>query len=409
MKLTDTFFQKLYEGSGESCYVLDLDALARNYDEFLQAGRQYYRGFQIAYSLKANYAPLLIDFLRQRSALAEVVSPLEYQLARRCGYAASDIIVNGPWHERRFMETVLQDGALLNIDSWYQLSWIADMYRQNPGAKRRLGIRLNFELHPGFFSRFGFNAEHENLKNLQAFLKENHLVVESLHCHFCDDARSSLSFVQRAEHLIDTYTSFFTDHPIQSFNAGGGFYSHMPESLRQQFQDVPEISEYAEALTRPFVQHFGTDGTYRLFIEPGVALVADTGFFICKVQDIKEVRGQRLALVDASIYNVKPTKSKRNLPMQVLGKHAAVTQEQTTHIVGFTCMEDDILYSHYPFTIEAGDLLLFSNVGAYSFVLKPPFIMPCQAVYVQEGGKFRVTKQKELIDEMLAGYIFPGD
>jgi diaminopimelate decarboxylase len=407
MNLPETMFQRLYEDNGESCYVLDLDTLARNYDEFLRAGQNYYRGFQIAYSLKANYAPLLIDFLRQRSALAEVVSPLEYQLARRCGYAAQDIIVNGPWHERQFIKTVLQDGALINIDSWYQLPWLADMYRQNQGTKLRLGVRLNFELHPGFFSRFGFNADHETLKKLQAFLKENHLLLESLHCHFCEDARSTLSFVQRAEHLIDAYNSFFTGHPIQSFNAGGGFYSRMPESLRQQFQDVPEISEYAEALTRPFVQHFGTDGTYRLLIEPGVALVADTGFFVCKVQDIKEARGQRLALVDASIYNVKPTKSKRNLPMQVLGKHDTTPQEKTTHVVGFTCMEDDILYSHYPFTIEAGDFLLFSNVGAYSFILKPPFIMPCQAVYVFEGGKLRVTKQKEIIEEMLAVYKFP--
>jgi len=407
MKLTESLFKKLYEDNRESCYLLDLDALARNYDEFLHAGQQYYRGFQIAYSVKANYAPLLIDHLRQRSALAEVVSPLEYQLARRCGYSAHDIIVNGPWHERRFMEAVLQEGALLNIDSWYQLPRVADLHRLNPRAHLRMGIRLNFELHPGFFSRFGFNADRETMEKLQEFLLSNHLEIESLHCHFCDDARSANSFIQRAQYLVDTYQSFFTAHPIQSFNVGGGFYSRMPESLRQQFQDVPELSEYAKSLTSPFVEHFGPDGPYRLFVEPGVALIADTGYFICKVQDIKQVRGQRLALVDASIYNVKPTKSKRNLPMKVLGRDDAISQEQPTQVVGFTCMEDDILYSDYPFTIKTQDLLLFSNVGAYSFVLKPPFIMPCQTIYVHKSGKIQVAKQKETIDDILAGYKFP--
>jgi diaminopimelate decarboxylase len=407
MDLPESLFHALYQENGGACYLLDLDALTRNYEEFLDVGRQYYQRFHIAYSVKANYAPLLIDHLRRRGAFAEVVSFLEYELVRRSGYEARDIIVNGPWQERRFIEMILHDGALLNLDSWYQLPWVADIQRQNPIKKFRLGIRLNFALHRGFVSRFGFDTDQETMEKLQAFLKEHHIEIESLHCHFCDDARSIESFSQRAQHLIHAYHSFFTTHPIQSFNAGGGFYSGMPESLRHQFGDVPEFSECVSALTRLFVEHFGADGPYRLFIEPGVALIADTGYFVCKVQDVKQVRGQRLALVDASIYNVKPTKSKRNLPMKVLGRHDTVLQGHTTSVVGFTCMEDDVLYSDYPFAISEGDLLLFRNIGAYSFVLKPPFIMPCQTIYVYNSGEILVTKKRETIDDILATYKFP--
>ena len=55
--------------------------------------------------------------------------------------------------------------------------------------------------------------------------------------------------------------------------------------------------------------------------------------------------------------------------------------------------------------IGVGDYVLFGNVGGYSNVDKPPFILPnCAMVSVKEG-ETRLIKRKETYEDILATYV----
>ena len=62
--------------------------------------------------------------------------------------------------------------------------------------------------------------------------------------------------------------------------------------------------------------------------------------------------------------------------------------------------------SYYDVTYTPGDYLVFGNVGSYSVVLKPPFILPNFAVVDKAGGVTRQVKRPEDFDDLFATYAF---
>ena len=179
--------------------------------------------------------------------------------------------------------------------------------------------------------------------------------------------------------------------------------------MRSQFScDVPSFREYADAIAPGFAEAYPSGGP-ELIIEPGISVTADVMRFVARVVEIKSVRSRRLAVVTGSVYNVKPTKSGVNLPMTVVAGADEGSGDMTTaplDIVGYTCMEDDCLFAGWDGRLSIGDHVVFDNVGAYTIVLKPPFIFPCPPILALEPGSsdYRVVKRAETSSDVFATY-----
>jgi diaminopimelate decarboxylase len=98
------------------------------------------------------------------------------------------------------------------------------------------------------------------------------------------------------------------------------------------------------------------------------------------------------------------------MPMAIIG-HANVPSQRdytTIDVVGYTCMEHDVLFEKYSGPVAAGDYSLFSNVGAYTIVMKPPFIRPAPPIitYNRSSGQFETLKRREEFDDVFAAYTF---
>ena len=53
-----------------------------------------------------------------------------------------------------------------------------------------------------------------------------------------------------------------------------------------------------------------------------------------------------------------------------------------------------------------GDLLWFQNAGAYTNVMKPPFIqVGCKIVSCRNDGTMSLVKREETTEDILASYI----
>ena len=76
-------------------------------------------------------------------------------------------------------------------------------------------------------------------------------------------------------------------------------------------------------------------------------------------------------------------------------------------MAGFTCIESDYLYRGYNGPLAVGDMVVFDNVGSYSVVLKPPFILPnFPMVELTDDGEVRVIKRQETFDDLFHTYSF---
>ena len=67
-------------------------------------------------------------------------------------------------------------------------------------------------------------------------------------------------------------------------------------------------------------------------------------------------------------------------------------------------MEVDYFSFGYEGSIGVGDYIIFHNVGAYSFVMKPPFVLGTPAI-ISWPDK-RIVKRKETSDDMIRMFQF---
>lgn len=53
-------------------------------------------------------------------------------------------------------------------------------------------------------------------------------------------------------------------------------------------------------------------------------------------------------------------------------------------IAGYTCIEGDILTDTIEAPLCPGDFLIYGNVGSYSVVMRPPFILPSNPILMRD-------------------------
>jgi diaminopimelate decarboxylase len=399
---------------GEAFFLLDLEAFRTNYEEFLDAFRSIYPRSQIAYSYKTNYIPRLCWEVDRLGGYAEVVSGMEYELALRVGVDPERIIFNGPYKSKEELEPALLAGSLVNLDADYEVAVVEGIARRHPQARLNVGLRCNFALEEAHSSRFGFDVDDEGglyqaFKRLAAL---DNCVIAGLHCHFSTGQRSVGSYARRTRRLLELSASCFPHHPPRFVNIGGGFFSKMGPELQGQFPcPVPSYQEYAAAIAAEIAAAYPGAAGPELILEPGAALTSDVMWFVAKVVARKRIRDREIALVAGSIHNIKPTLHGKQLPMRVV-RTANVSEqpgEAPVVVVGYTCMEHDCLYRGYEGAVRPGDFVVFENVGAYTVVMKPPFIRPAPAILVCDGGdSFAVARRAERFDDLFGGFHFPA-
>lgn len=400
MNLTHELLERLATEYGDDVLLLDLDQFRANLESFRAAFRAGYPRVELAFSYKTNYIPAVIRAVDEWGGYAEVVSRMEHDMARRIGVAPSRVIVNGPYRSAQDLEQALAEGALVNLDSPYQLDLlqsVADGFDAAP----RVGLRCTFDVPGTRPSRFGFDADADALHDAVRRVRDLGIEPTSLHCHFSSDRRAE-TYRRIAERMVELVNEHFSSPP-EIVDIGGGYFSPMPSALQAQFdRAIPSYEDYAEATTVPFTDAYPQDGP-TLFVEPGVAVSANTMRYAARVIDRTEIGQRRFALVAGSIHVIKPTLNTLDLPCTVVTPDGP-RDGTAVEVVGYTCMEHDVLHSSLAGDPRPGDFVVFDNVGAYTVVMKPPFIRPAPPIVVV-GDEPQLARRRETLDDVLATYV----
>ncbi|MCH4896293.1 pyridoxal-dependent decarboxylase [Marinilabiliaceae bacterium JC040] len=398
---------KISESVGEAFYVLDTDKFVDNWNNLLTSFRDIYKETYIAYSYKTNYIPRLCKLVDEMGGYAEIVSHMEYEITKRLKIKADKVIFNGPYKNKDSVKEILLSGGIVNIDSISELPFIIELAKLNSSKTLNIGIRCNFKINDNVISRFGIDVLSDEFKFLIDELTCNtNICIKSLHCHFA--CRSIETWKPRAEGMLDILQKYPELNP-ENIDLGGGLYGNMKESLKEQFDSfIPKYSDYANEVANVFKERFSNYNIKpKLFIEPGSALVGDVMQFISKVVSIKNVRGKKIATLLGSIYNINPTLNKKNPPITVLNNlESEQLYYEDLDFSGFTCIESDYLYKGYSGFLSSNDFVLFDNVGSYSVVLKPPFILPNFPIIEIVNDKIVCIKEQETFDNIFSTYKF---
>lgn len=393
---------ELQKEFGKAFYLLDSKQFRRNFTELKDTFSAFYQNFNIAYSYKTNYTPKLCKIVNELGGYAEVVSDMEMEIALRVGVKPENIIWNGPIKNYKKVEEFLLAGGKVNLDSLYEIPLIKSIAEKYPEKKLDIGIRVNFSINDGVVSRFGFDVESDEFKEVLALTKISNIHLYGMQCHFA--TRRLDTWKPRAEGMISLLDSLGIVPEI--IDLGGGLFGKMADSLKMQFDSaIPTYADYAKEIAPIFTQRYGSNGP-KLLIEPGSALVGDCMEFATTVENIKSIRGKDIATVLGSIYNINPTLNKKNPPVKVVCCGTAQKDFDDLDIGGFTCIESDYIYRNFKGKLAVGDMVVFGNAGSYSIVLKPPFILPNFPVLDISEGKPEILKHGETFDDIFHTFKF---
>jgi diaminopimelate decarboxylase len=392
----------------DSFYFLDIEQFNLNYSRLLNSFRKFYKNTHIAYSYKTNYIPDLCKIIDANGGYAEVVSEMEYKLAKSIGVSDYNIYYNGPYKSKSSMESLLVNGGYLNIDSCYEMDIIEAIAQKYTEKVLKVGIRCNIEINDGVLSRFGFDVNAQDFDDIIKRINSvKNVNLVGLHLHIA--SRTLDTWKPRVEKIIQLIEQKFDPRKLEFVSVGGGLYGNMHESLKKQFSDpIPSYEDYSSVVAREFAvfaNKYGVEESLKLLIEPGSALAGDSMQFISKVINIKNIRGKSIGTLAGSIYNINPTLNKKNPPIQIVYKDENSGEEYIDlDFGGYTCIESDYLYKGFSGKLSVGDYVVFSNVGSYSIVMKPPFILPNFGIFKIQNGELIEVKKRENFRDIFSTY-----
>lgn len=413
-KISSNQVNELIKEYGSPLYVFHSADFVKNYTELLNTFRAIYPKYNIAYSYKTNYTPAICKTVKELGGLAEVVSDMEYRLARKIGYENKDIIYNGPVKGDGMYEHLLS-GGVVNVDSIDELKKIIIFAKENSEKVFRLAFRVNIDIDQGFVSRFGLDAYEEDKcdceldKAIRMVREQENLSIVGLHCHV-GRSRSIAAWENRVRIMLKLVKRYFAEAP-EFIDLGSGMNSVMEDELAKQFGgDIPTFSDYAKVVAQAMKEEYGVlpeNEQPMLYTEPGTTVISGYVSFLGSVLGIKNVKDKQYATFDCSGGNIGDICHLKQLPITVYRNGGEPVLCHNADFVGYTCLEHDVMYKDFCGELAVGDVVQFRNTGSYSNVFKPPFILPnCAMVQLDESGKSKLIKTAEDFDYIFQNYIF---
>ena len=386
-------------------YLFNADEFIDNYNELESTFRKYYSNYHIAYSFKTNYTPAVCKLILELGGYAEVVSDMEYELAKRIGFSVDRIIYNGPGKEKYINECVILGGKL-NIDNLSEVDKVCEIAKKK--SRLSVGIRVNFDVGNNLHSRFGLDAFNGDFDKAIERLLDAGVLVNGIHFHI-SRARGLDAWINRINSILEIAdkVEIKTNNHLQYIDLGSGMFGHLPDELSSQFTNIPSYDDYARVVAGTMSDHY-VDRIDKpiLFTEPGTTLVSKYFSIFSKVLDIKTIRNKNFALLDCSFHNVGEICGLKKVPMKIVESGDKEEIYESVDLVGYTCLEQDVIYHDYHGSLGVGDIIEFSNVGGYSIVDKPPFIHPDIPIFMDISGSRSLIKRAQTLDDIFAPYVF---
>ncbi|MDD5629518.1 MAG: diaminopimelate decarboxylase [Elusimicrobia bacterium] len=358
-------------------------------------------GTAICYALKANPNQAVCRVLCATGAGAEVVSGGELARALAAGFAPRSIVFSGVGKTEAEMDLGLRRGILtFNVESCEELLALerAARRRRRPAP---FSVRLNPDVrartHPHVTTgraenKFGVEAP-QALEMARRGRRSRWLDFQGLHCHIGSQIHDLGPFARAAAAVAEVLRRLQAEGIAFSLvDMGGG--------LGVSCGAEPELdcARLAQALER----EFSPWPQARLLVEPGRYLVAGAGLLLARVLYRKETSRRRFVIVDAAMNDLaRPSLYGAFHPIAPARPRKG--PRRRVDVVGPVCESGDFLARQRLLPpLQPGDIVAVGMAGAYGFSMSSQYnSRPRAAEVLVEGGKARLTRRRETVDDIV--------
>ncbi|NQX84961.1 MAG: diaminopimelate decarboxylase [Flavobacteriaceae bacterium] len=380
-------------------YVYDAHKIETQYKR-LTAAFNKVKQIKINYAVKALSNISVLKFIKSLGAGLDTVSIQEVKLGLTAGFTPKDIIFtpNGVAFEE--IETAAKLGVQINIDNLDILEQFGSKYPKIPVC-----IRINPHVMAGgntnisvghIDSKFGISIH--QIPHILRIVDNTAMTINGIHMHTGSDILDIDVFLYASEILFDT-AKHFSD--LEFIDFGSGF--KVPYKTGDIATNIEEFGDKLTKRFKIFCKNYGKELT--LAFEPGKFLVSEAGYFLARVNAIKQTTSTVFAQVDSGFNHfIRP---------MLYGAQHEITnisnpngKQRFYSVVGYICETDTFANNKRINEITEGDILAFRNAGAYCFTMSSNYnsrYRPAEVLWYKD--KAHLIRKRETFEDLLANQI----
>jgi diaminopimelate decarboxylase len=384
---------------GTPVYVYHAERIKEQYAQLQAAFKTSDTRF--FYACKALTNLNVLRYVKSIGCNIDCSSINEVMLAVKAGFERKNILYTSNNIAFSEIEAAQQLGVHINIDSLSNL----EKFGKKFGHSYPVGIRLrpnimaggNLKISTGHEkSKFGIPLE--QIDKVLSVVKHTSLKIQALHIHTGSEIKDVEVFAKGIEVLFGIAEKF---PELQVFDFGGGF--KVPYKPGEEGTDIALLGKKVAAEMEWFEEKY--DRHMQVWFEPGKFLVSEAGYFITKVNVIKESGTTSFAGVDTGLNHfIRP---------MFYGSYHIIDNisnpggaQKMYNVVGNICETDTFAEDRLLNEVREGDCLVFKNAGAYGFEMASNYnsrFKPAEVLV--KDGKAQLIRKRDNMEDLLHNIV----
>ncbi len=384
---------------GSPVYVYDANKISAQYERLTKAFAAV-PSLRINYAMKALSNVSILKLMRKLGAGLDTVSIQEVKLGLHAGFAPEQIIFTPNGVSMEEIEEAASLGVQLNIDNLSILEQFGSKHPQVPVC-----IRINPHVMAGGNSKISvghidskFGISIHQIPHILRIVENTKMHINGIHMHTGSDILDIDVFLYAAEILFDAAKHF---RELKFIDFGSGFKVPYKEGDIQT--DIEELGEKLSQRFLEFCKLYGRDLT--LAFEPGKFLVSEAGFFLVKVNVVKQTTSTVFAGIDSGFNHlIRPMFYGATHFIENISNPEG--KKRFYSVVGYICETDTFASNRQIAEISEGDILCFRNAGAYCYTMASNYnSRPRPAEVLWIDGQAKLIRKAETLEDLLRNQV----
>ncbi|MDX2047729.1 MAG: diaminopimelate decarboxylase [Chitinophagaceae bacterium] len=390
---------QIAEQYGTPVYVYHAERIKEQYQRLLSAFSNTNAKF--FYAAKALTNINILRYIKITGCNVDCSSINEALLAVKAGFEPQNILYTSNNIAFSEIETAKQLGININIDSLSNL----EKFGKKFGHSYPVGVRLrpnimaggNLKISTGHeSSKFGVPLE--DVEKILKLAKETNLHIRGLHIHTGSEIKDVEVFAKGIEVLFEVAQNF---PELEIIDLGGGF--KVPYIPGEEGTDIEMLGKKVEEEFAWYEKKYKR--RLQVWFEPGKFLVSEAGYFITRVNVLKDSSSIHFAGVDSGLNHfIRPMFYGAYHIIENISNPSG--EKKKYNVVGNICETDTFAEDRLLPAISEGDYLVFRNAGAYCFEMSSHYNSRFKPAEVMvKDGKPQLIRKRDELEDLLRGQV----
>lgn len=345
-------WKKVIDAYDTPLYLFDLDVLRNGVNRFRDALGS---DIGLCYAMKAN--PFLVRYMEEDTDRIEICSMGEFLICKELNVKPEKMLISGVMKKKEDLRNIVEycgSASIYTVESRTQFQFLEELSREYNKE-----IHVYLRLSSG--NQFGLD-ESAWIDLISA--QDVHIKIDGIH-YFSGTQKKSVKVIQKELEYLDSFLEKVREQygfEIEELEYGPGIAVPYFEGREEESFTDEGIREIAQR-----IHEMKWKG--HITLEMGRALAAMCGFYLTKIEDIKQTEGMNYCIVDGGCHQMNYDGQIRGMyhPLLHVIPERDIENEKLWTVCGSLCTANDILCKNVMLQeLKLGDVLVFERTGAYS-------------------------------------------